>query len=171
MAPINHARVISLPGLFFMMSVTISLCSARKRNSCLWRSLISTSLPGKEVRSVLSPGFLGPNHSPMRSSTQRWHWLTSARTCLRAPRPHSAPPHCLDTAPRKDAGHSGLTPNKAWRGIQAVAIGQDAHSYLLMVTFSRVEGVGQHCIDDGIPDGSLFFFPGNFQSRQALIAE
>jgi hypothetical protein len=29
---------------------------------------ISTSSPGKEVRSVLSPGLLGPNHPPIRSS-------------------------------------------------------------------------------------------------------
>jgi hypothetical protein len=117
MEPINHARVISLPGLFFRMSVTIALYSARKRNSCLWRSLIS--LPGKDFP---RPGLLskaGLSHSPMRISTHRWHWLTSARACLRAPMPHSAPPHCLDTAPEKGAGRSGLTPNKSWHCIQA----------------------------------------------------
>jgi hypothetical protein len=69
MAAINIARVISLPGLFFIISVTISLYSARKRNSCLWRSFIS--LPGKDFP---RPGLLskaGPSHSPIRSSIQR----------------------------------------------------------------------------------------------------
>jgi hypothetical protein len=34
---------------------------------------------------------------------------------------------------------------------------------------TKGEVVGQPCIDDGILAGTLFFLPGNFQPKQALI--
>jgi hypothetical protein len=82
--------------------------------------------------------------------------------------PSVVEPIPLYTVPEKGAPHSGTALNKEDCCIEAMQSIRIALVCLMRVTLQRVEVVGQRCIDNGILDGILFFFPGNFQSRQAL---
>ena len=67
--------------------------------------------------------------------------------------------------------HCGLTPNKAWSGIQAVAIGQDAHSCLLRVTFPKSEIRGSSALMTAFLTEISFSSLETFNQVKHLLAE